>query len=136
MVAGVVSMRPPRVALCSALTLVLVPAASADHAGTGATWSGTLPIMGMATFVILISILFEKAQHLLLLRVSTRTVPVVHALFREWALLGFVGLLFFVSTQSGLLELLSKWQFGADEPTKLTVVVQHVDVVRCVVATG
>ena len=92
--------------------------------------------MGMATFVILISILFEKAQHLLLLRVSTRTVPVVHALFREWALLGFVGLLFFVSTQSGLLELLSKWQFGADEPTKLTGVVQHVDVVRCVVATG
>ena len=86
-----------------------------------------LPIIGMGTVVVIISVLFEKAQHLLLRRVSTRTVPVVNALFREWALLGFVGLLFFIFTQSGALESMSVVVFGEDQPLRLTHEVQRVD---------
>ena len=89
-----------------------------------------LPIIGMGTVVVIISVLFEKAQHLLLRRVSTRTVPVVNALFREWALLGFVGLLFFIFTQSGALESMSVVVFGEDQPLRLTHEVQRVDMVR------
>lgn len=89
-----------------------------------------LPIIGMGTVVVIISVVFEKAQHVLLRRVSTRTVPVVNALFREWALLGFVGLLFFIFTQSGALESMSVIVFGKDQPLRLTHEVQRVDMVR------
>lgn len=107
---------------------------AADDAS--AVYAGGSSAVAMGTLVVIISVLFERAQRFLRRRVSTRTVPIVDALFREWALLGFVGLLFFVSTQTGALESISKWRFGDDEPLRLTQEVQRVDMVRAWTVLG
>lgn len=66
----------------------------------------------IATFLVILGIMFEGFQHKLVRSTSRHTRRVVASLFQELTLLGFVGLFLYLVEQSGFLQFLSGEVFG------------------------
>ena len=82
----------------------------------GNTWDDALVICCSLTFLIVVTILFELGSEKL--REVVRNEPMEHivrTLFSELTVLGFIGLIAFAVTKSGVLKQLSTFVYKCDD---------------------
>ena len=83
-----------------------------DHHETATNDVWALAIFGIVLALVLVTIAFDFCKEWLLDVSLHEMKPVVHQLFAEMSVLGFISLCSFASIQSGWLELLSIEMFG------------------------